>query len=204
MAVATIPPGTHVSLKPSDREKLRFPPSSADRLLIAVHPAALKAPSNRLTLAALIADDDLCWVGAVDEVMLVPNDQHSRDPRPVLRRHLLRGPMLWDVIRPGLLAQPDAERPLYTVYDGDRPWVVIGQSFSGAPIAVPLNDARGKSKWWAPTLEAYELRFVGSGLRNHGTTSHATGRVRGASPGRVRVSPPTRAGCSQRGALSAD
>jgi hypothetical protein len=48
------------------------------------------------------------------------------------------------------------------VYDGDRPWVVVGQSSSGAPIAVPLNDARGKSKWWAPTLEANELLFAGS------------------------------------------
>ncbi len=70
--------------------------------------------------------------------------------------------MLWAIIKPGLLTQPHAERPLYTVYDGDRPWVVVGQTASGAPIAIPLNDARGSRKWYAPTLEANKLLFAGS------------------------------------------
>lgn len=164
--MATLEPGTRVAIDPQERAKLRFPPPDESNLLIGVHRAAMKAPCNLLTLVASIRDDSLLWIGALDERMLIPTTGHAADPRPVIRSRLLVGAVLWRVVRPGLLVTGVTQRPLYTVYDGDRPWIIIGETSMGSSIAVPLNDPRGGSKWWTPTVGRADLRFAGAKASN--------------------------------------
>jgi hypothetical protein len=160
--MATFAPGTRVAIDPKERLKLRFPPPAGTDLVIGVHPAAMKAASNRLTVAATIGEGRLQWIGALDERMLIPTTDRASDPRPTIRSHLLVAADLWRVVRPGLLVTATTARPLYTVYDGDRPWIIVGETSSGSPTAVPLNDARGGAKWWTPTVSQADLEFAGA------------------------------------------
>ena len=86
----------------------------------------------------------------------------GRDPRSALGRQMLGGLHLWEVFRPGLLTASGVSVPLLTVYNGERPWVVVGELTTGDVLAAPLNDAAGNPKWFSPIIEAGDLMFPGS------------------------------------------
>ena len=71
------------------------------------------------------------------------------------------GDRVWQVVAPGLLTAPGVPRPLLTIYDGERPWVILGELAAGSAIAAPLNDARGNPKWWAPEVAPPALDIQG-------------------------------------------
>jgi len=156
-----MPPGTEVVLRAGESTKLRFPPPEGVRLYVAVHEGALKVGAgNRLTQLVGCVEDELHWVGALDERML---DRGSGASFPGVRS-LIAGALFgedepWDILWPGLLTMEGVRRPYYTVYDGDRPWVTLGRCPEGV-LAAPLNDARGNPKWWTPRIDAADLEFV--------------------------------------------
>jgi hypothetical protein len=56
----------------------------------------------------------------------------------------------------------DPERgPLDLVYQGERPWVVVGETWGGDLLATPLNDATNP-KWYTPLLGCDEIVMRGS------------------------------------------
>ena len=132
--------------------------------MIVVHPSALRARWDAHTQVAHLGDGGLTWLGALGEDMLVTIDAPS-DPaaRTVCADCVLRGERLWQVVRPGPLLLPDAPRAPSTIYAGSdrRPWVVIGETDLGDPIAAPLNDA-GNPKWWTPIVPHAALSFPGN------------------------------------------
>lgn len=153
--MARLPPGRIVLLDDDALRRLRFPPPGPEAV-IAVHPGALRAPDNGLTLAVCLDDDDApAWVGAIDEEMVLGGLGQTASPRRAVGRCLLVGDRCWDVVWPGALTTGGA--PYRTVYHGDRPWVGLGTLPSGALLAAPLNDARGSPKWYAPRIAAGEL-----------------------------------------------
>jgi hypothetical protein len=161
--VATLPPGTAVDLTEYASEVLRFPPPDGD-LVIVVHPGALRATWDAHTQVAQVGDDGLTWLGALGEDMLVTLDALP-DPgaRTACAARFLRGARLWEVVRPGALLVPDAPRAPSTVYGGSdrRPWIVVGETDTGDPIAAPLNDA-SNPKWWTPVVPRTALSFPGN------------------------------------------
>jgi hypothetical protein len=94
--------------------------------------------------------------------MLADAGSIKANPRALVRDRLLMGGRLWEIVRPGLLTTDAVVPPLGTVYDGDRPWVVLGELVNGRSLVAPLNDARGNPKWWAPQVAASDLKFAGS------------------------------------------
>ena len=159
--MATIAPGTQVNLAATERAKLAFPPPAAATLVVAVHRGALGAPRNGLTQLVGILNGSIVWAGALDEAMLRAVSP-GHDERRALGERTVVGAQLWDVIRPGLLTEHGVARPLLTAYDGDRPWMVIGELVTGDVLAAPLNDATGNTKWFTPVIGAGELLFPGS------------------------------------------
>lgn len=161
--MATLPPGTVVDLSEYAAEVLRFLPPDGD-LVVVVHPSALRATWSAHTQVAQVGDEGLGWLGALDEAMLVTLDA-APDPgaRAVCAACFLRGERLWDVVRPGALLVPDAPKGPSTVYAGSdqRPWIVLGETDAGDPIAVPLNDA-SNPKWWTPVVPRAALSFPGN------------------------------------------
>ncbi len=163
--MATLQPGTAIELEPAEAQRIRFQPPPGAALYVAVHPGALKAGArNLLTLVVGVAAGSLVWVGAVDELMLQPVARPPVMSRVALRSRLLIGSALWTVVRPGLLTKPGVPAPLLTLYDRDRPWVVLGELEDGALLASPLNDATGNPKWWTPVLTPLQLGFAGAKL----------------------------------------
>jgi hypothetical protein len=160
--MAALPPRTRVKFRDGEAPRLRFRPAGDDALVVCVHPGALKAPHNRLSLVLGTGSSAVSWVGAVDETMLEAVGEIKTDPRVLVRDRLLEGGRLWEVVRPGLLTAASVAPPLGTIYDGDRPWVVLGELENGRVLAAPLNDASGNPKWWAPQVAATALEFVGS------------------------------------------
>lgn len=162
--MATLPPDQPVVLQAGVAPNLRFPPPAGAALCVAVHPAALNVGGqNRLTLVTGRVADRVAWVGALDESLLCTAPGAGLPgARTLLGRQLLRGGHLWEVIRPGLLTTAAARRPYLTIYDGDRPWVVVGELAGGDLLAAPLNDARGNPKWWAPQVAAEDLALPGA------------------------------------------
>lgn len=157
--MAKIAPGTLVALAPGEAGKLAYPPT-ASTLVVAVHPAALKAPHNSLTLTVSVdSAGSVTWVGAVDEQMMAPTGDKGDSPRLKIAGRLAKGSRCWEVIRPGLLTAPGTPNPYLTLYGGDRPWVVVGELENSDLLAVPLNDARGNPKWYAPQVDAKFLHF---------------------------------------------
>lgn len=153
--MATIPPGTIVLLDESALGRLLLPPPDTEAV-IGVHEGALRAPESSLTLAVCLDEgDEPIWVGAIDEGMVAGGLGRMRSPRPAVARCLLTGDRCWDVIWPGELMDGGVYR---TVYQGDRPWVVLGALPSGLLLASPLNDAQGNPKWYAPRLEAADIQ----------------------------------------------
>jgi hypothetical protein len=161
--VAKLTPGTAVDLTEYASEILRFPPPDGD-LVVVVHPAALRAAWDAHTQVAHLGDDGLTWLGALGEDMLVTLDEPGLpDARAAYARCFLRGDRLWEVVRPGALLVPDAPRAPSTIYGGSerRPWIVVGETDTGDPIAAPLNDA-SNPKWWTPIVPRAALAFPGS------------------------------------------
>lgn len=159
--MATIPPGTEVSIISADLARLAFPPPPTALLAVAVHPLALRAPSNHLTQVVATAGGEIMWVGALDEAMLGLSNAVTANPRPLLGERMLIGSHLWEVFRPGPLLVPASQELRTTVYRGDRPWVIIGELLDGSVLAAPLNEP-SNPMWWTPVLEASELQFIGS------------------------------------------
>ena len=161
--MATLPAGTVVDLTEHAAAVLRFPPPDGE-LVIVVHPAALRARWDRHTQVAQRTDGGLTWLGALGEEMLVTLDiAPDADARAACAARYLRGSRLWQVVRPGALLLPDAPREPSTIYAGSdrRPWVVIGETDDGDPIAAPLNDATNP-KWWTPVVPHAALSFAGN------------------------------------------
>jgi hypothetical protein len=71
------------------------------------------------------------------------------------------GPRLWEVVWPGELVVDPERGPLATTYQGERPWVVIGETSDGDLLAAPLNEA-GNPKWYTPLLAQEEVLMPGS------------------------------------------
>jgi len=159
--MAQLPAGRLVMLDDVALGKLRFPPPTAE-VVIAVHAGALSAPASRLTLAAATDDaGEPTWVGAIDERMVVGSLGRTASPRSRIARCLFHGDRAWSVVWPGPLVEPGLPAPYLTLYDGDRPWIVLGALPDGAVLAAPLNDARGNPKWYAPRVARDDLDGVG-------------------------------------------
>ena len=132
--------------------------------MIVAHPAALRARWDAHTQVAQQGGGALTWLGALGEDLLVtldePPDPHAR---AACAERFLRGARLWDIVRPGALLLPDAPREPSTIYAGSdrRPWVVLGETDAGDPIAAPLNDA-SNPKWWTPIVPRAALAFPNS------------------------------------------
>lgn len=143
---------------------LRFVPPDGE-LVIVVHPAALRARWDGHTQVAQLQGGLLTWLGALGEELLVTLDDVPADPdaRAACASCMLRGERLWEIVRPGALLVPDAPREAGSVYAGSdrRPWVVIGETDLGDPIAAPLNEA-SNPKWWTPIVPRAALAFPGS------------------------------------------
>lgn len=160
--MAQLPPGRLVLLDEAELRKLRFPPPEAE-VVIAVHAGALNAPENRLTLAAAVEEaGEMAWVGALDERMVLGSLGRTGSPRPRIAGGLFRGDRCWELVRPGPLLRPEVPAPHLTLYDGDRPWVVLGRLTPGPLLAAPLNDARGNPKWYAPRIAREDLEGEGA------------------------------------------
>jgi hypothetical protein len=114
----------------------------AREVVIAVHRDALTAARHLSTQAAWIARDALIWLGTLDERMLSVTRRCAPDPLSIIRAHLLVGDNFWNIVRPGPLLSAAAPRPLYNLYDGDRPWIVVGETAGAELIAAPLHHAR--------------------------------------------------------------
>jgi hypothetical protein len=154
--MATIPLGEAVSITAEAIQKLRLLPS-AGATFVAVHPGALKSPANPHTQVVAITDNEVEWLGAFGEELLVPRIAAPRlDARRVVQDCLLKGARLWHVVLPGGLVNPGVQEPFSTVYAKERPWLVIGEANRNQPIAVPLNDATNP-KWYAPLIRSSEL-----------------------------------------------
>ena len=160
--MASIDPDTRVHVDAAWGQSLAFAPSSSE-LFVAVHNSALRAPSNALTLVVQvtsIAAPEVMWVGALDEGMLTaPPGPAPALPgaRSRLGPLLLRGDHLWECVTPGHLLRTGAPAHALSVYRGSRPWIVVGELANGMVLAIPLNDARGGGKWYAPAVSAADL-----------------------------------------------
>jgi len=144
---------------------LRFPPPDDLDCYVAVHEGATygRARSNLLTQVAAIVNDSVRWTGAVGEELLQSIADDRYPARHLLASRLLCGSAReWSMAWPGLLTAPGVRRPLGTVYDGDRPWLILGELDNGALLAAPLNDARGNPRWWTPVVERRHVRIRAS------------------------------------------
>jgi hypothetical protein len=157
--MATLPPGTQVSIRPEALRRLSFPPPEDAELLVAIHPAALKSPRNPHTQLVGFVWGELAWAGALGEGLLDVVSHDGGDPRQLLAEAVATGERLWDVVWPGKLVPGGG--PLSTVYQGERPWVVVGETASGDILAAPLNEA-ANPKWYTPLLSRHEVLMAGS------------------------------------------
>ena len=157
----TLPPGTEVSIRPDALRRLAFPPPEGAVLLVGIHPAALKAPESPHTQLLGFRFGELAWAGALSEAFLEVSSEGGGDPRQLLGEAMGTGHRLWEVVWPGEL-QAGQERGLpSTAYQGERPWVVVGEIASGDLLAAPLNEA-GNPKWYTPLVAREEVLMPGS------------------------------------------
>ena len=159
--MATLPPGTEVSIRTDAVRKLNFPPPADSVLLVAVHEGALLAPHSPHTQLIALRHGDLVWAGALSEHLLEVESRGGGDPRQLLGDAIGAGPRLWDVVWPLELVADSRRGPLSTVYQGERPWVVIGLVSGGDLLAAPLNEA-GNPKRFTPILAKEEVSMPGS------------------------------------------
>ena len=169
--MAVFPVGTRVTLTDDALFELRYLPPEGAELRIAVHPAALKAGGNPHTLVAGLAGGALVWLGALGEDLLRRSGgAPDASVRRRLRDRILSGARLWEIVRPGPLH--DGSRPLSTVYHAPRPWLVIGETAEGRPIAVPLNAATNE-RWYSPRVPQAAMSFPGNSKDSQVELPHA-------------------------------
>ncbi len=154
-------PGTQVSIRPELLSRLTFPPPEGSVLLVGVHDAALKAPESPHTQLLGFQFGDLVWAGALGEESLLIESEDGGDPRQLLGEGIGAGPRVWEVIWPGELTSGSGSGRVTTTYQGERPWVVLGQTTQGDLLAAPLNEA-GNPKWFTPFLAREEVLMHGS------------------------------------------
>ena len=157
----TLPPGTEVSIRPEVLRHLTFPPTEGSVLLVGVHDAALKAPESPHTQLLGFEFGELVWAGALSETCLEVESEGGGDPRQLLGEGIGVGGRLWEVLWPGELMSGRESRLPSTAYQGERPWVVVGETPSGDILAAPLNEA-GNPKWYTPLLAREEVLMPGS------------------------------------------
>lgn len=190
----TLPPGTEVTIRPEALRRLNFPPPEGSVLLVGVHDAALKAPESPHTQLLGFQFGELVWAGALSETRLEVVSGGGGDPRQLLGEAVGSGARLWDVVWPGELMSGGEGRVQSTTYQGERPWVVIGETTSGDLLAAPLNEA-GNPKWYTPLLAREEILMPGSSKDAQLELAHlwslpgslaAVGSVSATARGRVR------------------
>lgn len=147
----TLPPGTEVLIRAEYLRRLSFPPPARASLLIGVHEAALRAPESPATQLLGFSDGDLSWAGALSERHLEVESESAGDPRQLLAEAVAAGPRLWEIVWPGELLRDPEHGPLGTVYQRERPWVVVGSTAAGDLLAAPLNEA-SNPQWYTPVL----------------------------------------------------
>jgi len=151
--------GTKVTLRRECDHGLLFPPDEECELR-AVEPGDGPGPSSPLTQVLGLVDGALRWAGALDENLL-EFDRDDVDPRSVqaeLEAALLRGKQLWSLVEPGPLRRSGDERN-DVVYQGRRPWLVVGETASGALLAMPLNESPGEARRYQARLFAADVFF---------------------------------------------
>lgn len=154
-------PGTEVAIETKALERLTYPPPIEATLLVAVHEAGLKAPSSLHTQLLGFLDGYLTWAGAISEDLLDVRSEGGGDPRALLGEAIGKGARLWNVVWPGELLLDPFRGGLGTIYRGERPWVVIGETEEQDLLAAPLNEA-GNPKWYTPLLAREEILMSGS------------------------------------------
>lgn len=159
--MARIAPGTIVAFDATAQAELAFPPPDGCEVSVAVHPGALKASTNALTTVVSANEAEILWVGSVDEGILNPTGVVSTSHRDALARLLLGGPALWTIIQPGPLRIRGKFRN-DTVYQGDRPWLVVGWGKSCGLLAMPLNDIGTRTRHYQCPISGAALQFSGS------------------------------------------
>lgn len=157
----TLRPGTEVAIRPEALRRLAFPPPEVCVLLVAVHEAGLLSRSSPHTQLLGFSGGDLGWAGALSEGLLDVRSEGGGDPRLLLGEAIGAGPRLWDVLWPGELVKSPERGALGTIYQGERPWVVVGVTAWGDLLAAPLNEA-GNPKWYTPVLAKEEVLMPGS------------------------------------------
>ena len=192
--MATLPPGTEVSLRSDALRRLNFPPPKGSVLVVAVHEGALLAPANPHTQLIGLRHGDVIWAGALGEHLLTVESEGGGDPRQLLGDAIGAGPRLWDVVWPLELVADSWRGRLSTVYQGERPWVVIGLVSGGDLLAAPLNEA-ANPKRFTPLLAAEDVLMSGSSKESQLELAHvwslpqslgAVGSVAPEARGRIR------------------
>jgi hypothetical protein len=169
--MATLPPGTEVSIRTDALRRLTFPPPKDSALVVVVHEGALKAPSSPHTQLIGLRYGDVIWAGALGEHSLTVESEGGGDPRQLLGDTMGAGPRLWDVVWPLELVTDPQRGPLSTVYQGERPWVVIGLVSGGDLLAAPLNQA-ADPKRFTPILAREEVLMPGSSKESQLELAH--------------------------------
>ncbi|MDH3207554.1 MAG: hypothetical protein OEO79_13215 [Gemmatimonadota bacterium] len=159
--MATLPPGTEVSIRIEALRRLNFPPPQGSVLVVAVHEGALLAPGSPHTQLIGLRHGDVIWAGALGEHLLTVESEGGGDPRQLLGDAMGTGPRLWDVVWPLELVADSRRGRLSTVYQGERPWVVIGLVSGGDLLAAPLNEA-ANPKRFTPILAQEDVLMPGS------------------------------------------
>jgi hypothetical protein len=154
-------PGTEVAIRPEALARLAFPPPEGSVVLVAVHEAGLLAKRSPHTQLLAFVEGEMSWAGALSEDLLEVVSEGGGDPRMLLGEAIGIGRRLWDVVWPGELVIDPERGPLATTYQGERPWVVIGETGDGDLLAAPLNEA-GNPKWYTPLLSQEEVLMPGS------------------------------------------
>jgi hypothetical protein len=169
--MATLAVGTRVRLTDQAARSLAHLPSAEAELRVCVHPAALNARQNRHTQVAGLAAGAVVWLGALGEDLLrADGGPADAAVRRAVRGCILTGRRLWEIARPGPLSRDDG--PLSTVYHGERPWLVIGETPDGRPVAVPLNRA-SNPKWYSPEVPRASMSFPGNDRDSQVELAHA-------------------------------
>lgn len=130
-------------------------------LLVGIHEAALNAPESPHTQLLGFQHGELTWAGALSEASLRVEMEGGGDPRVLLGEAVGVGSRLGDVIWPGKLTSPTGPTHATTTYQGERPWVVLGETALNDLLAAPLNES-GNPKWYTPLLGREEILFPGS------------------------------------------
>lgn len=169
--MATLPPGTEVSIRTNALRRLNFPPPKGSVLVVAVHEGALLAPGSPHTQLVGLRHGDVIWAGALGEHLLTVESEGGGDPRQLLGDAMGTGPRLWDVVWPLELVADSRRGHLSTVYQGERPWVVIGLVSGGDLLAAPLNEA-ANPKRFTPILGREDVLMPGSSKESQLELAH--------------------------------